>query len=137
MASLIWFNEDGLNPEHQMVKDYSDAPRVYIFDVPYLKQWKISKHRVQFIYESLLEIPGIRIYQGETVAILIQVIQDLKADAVVTTETPNHIIKNWQIELQQEVNLVTYPEVYPVIETRSPRRFSRYWNKHDRVWLKA
>jgi hypothetical protein len=137
MPSIIWFNEDGLNPEHQMVKDYQDALRVYVFDVPYLKQWKISKHRVQFIYESLLEIPGIRIYQGETVAILTQLARESQANEVVTTETPNHIIKNWQTELQQEINLVTYPEVYPVIDTSSPRRFSRYWNKHDRAWLKA
>ena len=137
MPSMIWFNEDGLNPEHQMVKDYPDAPIVYVFDVPYLKQWKISKHRVQFIYESLLEIPGIRIYQGETVAILTQLARGLKVNEVVTTETPNHIIKNWQTELQREIDLVTYPEVYPVIDASSPRRFSRYWNKHDRAWLKA
>lgn len=134
---MIWFNEDGLNPEHQMVKDHQDVPRVYVFDVPYLKQWKISKHRVQFIYESLLEIPEIQIYQGETVAVLTQLARKLEAIEIVTTETPNHIIKNWQTELQREINLVAYPEVYPVIDTNSPRRFSRYWNKHDRAWLKA
>ena len=120
-----------------MVKDYPDAARVYIFDVPYLKQWKISKHRVQFIYESLLEIPEIRIYQGETVPILTQLTHELNVDKVVTTETPNHIVKNWQQELQPQISLVTYPEVYPVADTSSPRRFSRYWNKHDRAWLKA
>jgi len=137
MTSMIWLNEDGLNPVHQMVKDYPDAPKIYVFDVPYLKQWKISKHRVQFIYESLLEMPEIRIYQGETVPILTQLARELKANEIVTTETPNHIIKNWQQELQQHIDLVTYPEVYPVMDTSSPRRFSRYWNKHDRVWLKA
>lgn len=137
MTCIVWFNEDGLNPEHQMVKDYPDAPKVYVFDVPYLKQWRISKHRVQFVYESLLEIPGMRIFQGETVAILTQLVREMEASEIVTTETPNHIIKNWQEELRREVNLVAYPEVYPVIDTTSPRRFSRYWNKHDRAWLKA
>jgi hypothetical protein len=137
MPSIVWFNEDGLNPEHQMVKDYPDAAKVYIFDVPYLKQWNISKHRVQFIYESLLEIPGIQIYKGETVAILGELVRSLNPSEVVTTETPNHIIKRWQEELQQKVDLVTYPEIYPVTDTSSPRRFSRYWNKHDRAWLKA
>ena len=133
--SIIWFNEDGLNSEHPMVRDYPNAVRLYIFDVPYLQQWKITKHRLQFIYESLLEIPGIQIYKGETVPIVRQFIEEYKAKEVVTTETPNHIIKGWQHELQKFTNLVTYPEVYPVEEKSSLRRFSRYWRKHDRAWL--
>ena len=133
--SLIWFNEDGLNPEHQMVKDYADAPKVYVFDVPELQRQKMSKHRVQFIYEALLEIPSIQIYQGETVAVLMQMIADLAIREVVTTETPNHIIKGWQNELQRSVALTTYPEIFPVTDDTSPRRFSRYWRKHERSWL--
>jgi len=137
MSSLIWFNEDGLNPEHQMVKDYADAPRVYVFDVPYLQTQNIAKHRVQFVYEALLEIPSIQIYKGETVAVLWQLIEDLAIRKVVTTETSNHIIKGWQGELQQSVDLITYPEILPVIDESSPRRFSHYWRKHERSWLTA
>lgn len=135
MPSLIWFNEDGLNPEHQMVKDYADAPKVYVFDAPYLQAQNIAKHRIQFIYEALLEIPSIQIYKGETVAVLAQLIKDLAISEVVTTETPNHIIKGWQNELQKSIDLVTYPEVFPVSDHSSPRRFSRYWRKHERSWL--
>lgn len=135
MSALIWFNEDGLNPEHQMVRDYGDAPRIYVFDVGYLQRWKISKHRVQFVYESLLEIPGIEIYKGETVPVLRELIERYKPSEVVTTETPNHIIKGWQDEVQKYVDLVVYPEIYPVTDKSSPRRFARYWKKHDRAWL--
>lgn len=134
MTALIWFNEDGLNPQHQMVQDYADAPRVYVFDVEYLEQWAIAKHRIQFIYESLLEISNIEIYKGETVAVLRQLITDHQVNEVVTTETPNHLIKSWQDELLKHTNLVTYPEVYPTIDSR-PRRFSHYWRKCDRAWL--
>lgn len=136
MKSLIWFNEDGLNPDHAMVRDYPDAPRIYVFDVPYLQAWKIAKHRVQFIYESLLEIPDIQIYKGETVPILRQLISQYQVQEIVTTETPNHLIGQWQQELQNLVDLVTYPEIYPVQDTSSPRRFARYWRKHERTWLK-
>ena len=135
MPSLIWFNEDGLNPEHQMVKDYADAPKVYVFDVPYLQTQNIAKHRIQFVYEALLEIPAIQIYKGETVAVLWQLVEDLAISEVVTTETPNHMIKGWQDELQKSVDLVTYPEIFPVTDDSSPRRFSRYWRKHERSWL--
>ncbi|MBD2070915.1 hypothetical protein H6F93_25940 [Leptolyngbya sp. FACHB-671] len=135
MPALIWFNEDGLNPQHQMVQDYADAPKVYVFDVNYLKQWAIAKHRVQFIYESLLEIPNIEIYKGETVATLRQLVTDHQANEIVTTETPNHLIKSWQDELLKYTNLITYPEVYPATDSRSPRRFSHYWRKSDRAWL--
>jgi hypothetical protein len=136
MPVLLWFNEDGLNPDHQIVQDYPDAPRVYVFDVPYLQQWQITQHRVQFIYESLLEIPDIQIYKGETVPILRQLVEQWQVQEVVTTATPNHLIKSWQQALQRFTKLTAYPEVYPVADTTSPRRFSRYWNKHDRVWLK-
>jgi hypothetical protein len=135
MPSLIWFNEDGLNPDHQMVKDYADALRVYVFDVPYLKEKNMAKHRVQFIYEALLEIPSIQIYKGEMVVVLWQLIEDLAISEVVTTETPNHIIKGWQDELQKSTNLITYPEIFPVTDDAAPRRFSRYWKKHERSWL--
>ena len=135
MSCLIWFNEDGLNPEHQMVKDYADAPKVYVFDVPYLQTHNIAKHRVQFVYEALLEIPAIQIYKGETVSVLWQLIEDLAIREVVTTETPNHIIKGWQKQLQQSVDLILYPEIFPVTDESSPRRFSRYWRKHERSWL--
>ncbi len=135
MPSLIWFNEDSLNPEHQMVKDYADAPKVYVFDVPYLQTQNIAKHRIQFIYEALLEIPLIQIYKGETVAALWQLVEDLAISEVVTTETPNHMIKGWQDELKKSVDLVTYPEMFPVTDDSSPRRFSRYWRKHERSWL--
>ncbi|NJR64915.1 MAG: deoxyribodipyrimidine photo-lyase [Leptolyngbyaceae cyanobacterium CRU_2_3] len=135
MPALLWFNEDGLNPEHQMVKDYADAPRIYIFDVAYMQQWKIAKHRVQFIYESLLEIPDIQIYQGETMAILQELVEVLKITKVVTTETPNHIIKGWQQQLQCSVNLVAYPEIFPGTDMSSPTRFARYWRKHQQSWL--
>jgi hypothetical protein len=136
MTALIWFNEDGLNPEHSMVQDYGDAPRVYVFDVGYLQAWQISKHRVQFIYESLLEIPNIRIFKGETVAVLRELVNELEVNEIVTTTTPHHWIKEWQSELRRYVNVVVYPEVYPVVPSNSPRRFSRYWNKCDREWLK-
>ncbi|HEY9643084.1 MAG TPA: hypothetical protein V6C57_21525 [Coleofasciculaceae cyanobacterium] len=135
MPALLWFNEDGLNPDHPMVSDYADAPKVYIFDLNYLQQWNIAKHRVQFIYESLLEIPDIQIYKGETIAILQQLVQALQVNQVVTTETPNHIIKGWQQDLQRTVKLVTYPEFFPVEDQSSPRRFARYWRKHERSWL--
>jgi hypothetical protein len=135
MSALIWFNEDGLNPEHPMVKDYPDAPKVYVFDLPYLQQWQIAKHRIQFIYESLLETPDIQIYKGETVPILRQLLAEHQATDLITTETPNHLIRTWQSELRQHANLITYPERYPVTDTTSPRRFSRYWRKHDRAWL--
>ena len=137
MPSLIWFNEDGLNPDHQMVKDYCDAPRVYVFDLPYLQEQNISKHRIQFIYEALLEVPSIQIYKGETVSVLWQLIEDLAIHEVVTTETPNHIIKGWQEELQRSTHLRIYPEKLPVTDDSSPRRFSRYWRKHERSWLMA
>ncbi|MBE9177206.1 hypothetical protein IQ268_01285 [Oculatella sp. LEGE 06141] len=135
MTALIWFNEDGLNPAHPMVQDYPTAPRIYIFDRPYLQQWQISKHRIQFIYESLLEIADIQIYQGNTVPLLRQLLEQHQATEIVTTETPNHIIKAWQHDLQSYANLVAYPEVYPVNDHSSPRRFSRYWHQHDRAWL--
>jgi hypothetical protein len=135
MTALIWFNEDGVNPEHQMVQDYGDAPRVYVFDLPYLQEWQISKHRVQFIYEALLEIPEIRIFKGETVAVLKSLVNELGISEIVTTETPNHMIKGWQSELRRDVKVVTYAEDYPVVDAGSPRSFSRYWNKGDRQWL--
>jgi hypothetical protein len=137
MTSIIWFNEDGINPEHQMVQDNPNALRVYIFDVPYLQQWNISKHRVQFIYESLLEIPDIQIYRGETVSVLKQLVAQHHTERVVTTGTPNHLIKTWQSELRQFVDLTVYPEIYPVSDNTSPRRFARYWRKHERAWLSA
>jgi hypothetical protein len=135
MPALLWFNEDGLNPAHPMLRDYAEAPKVYVFDLNYLQQWKIAKHRVQFIYESLLEIPDIQVYKGETIATLQQLVQVLKVNEVVTTETPNHIIKGWQQDLQRTVDLVTYPEIFPVEDHASPRRFARYWRKHERSWL--
>lgn len=135
MSALLWFNEDGINPNHPMVADYPEAPRVYVFDLPYLQTWNIAKHRIQFIYEALLEIPGIQIYKGETVAVLRSLIAEHSATEVVTTETPNHLIRAWQAELKPQVNLVAYPEAFPVEDLTSPRRFSRYWRKHERAWL--
>lgn len=135
MSALIWFNEDGINPDHPMINDYPDAPRVYIFDLPYLQKWQISKHRVQFIYESLLEIPNLQIYKGETIAILRSFLKNGNFSEVVTTETPNHLIQAWQAELKPLANVIIYPEQVPVADQTSPRRFARYWRKNERLWL--
>jgi hypothetical protein len=134
---LIWFNEDGLNPDLAMLRNYPDARRVYIFDIPYLQVWNISKHRIQFIYESLLEIPEIQIYKGETVPILQKLVARYKLRAIATTETPNHIIKQWQDGVQKFAELEIYPEVFPARELPKRKRFSRYWKKRDRDWLQA
>lgn len=135
MTTLIWFNEDGLNPEHPMVQDHPQAAKVFIFDLPYLQQWQTGKHRVQFIYESLLEIPDIQIYKGETVAVLRQLVTEGEIRRVVTTATPNHPIRAWQREVQQFAGLEVYPDRHPGQDARSLRRFSRYWRQYDRAWL--
>lgn len=135
MTALIWFNEDSINPDHEMIKDYADAPRLYIFDLPYLQEWNISKHRIQFIYESLLEVSDVQIYKGETVPILRQLAEQHQAREIVTSETPNHIIRSHQREVSKFAKLVVYDEIYPGKEAAVSRRFSRYWNKHDREWM--
>lgn len=135
MTALIWLNEDGVNPEHKMLKDYADASRIYIFDLPYLQEWNITKHRIQFIYESLLEIPDIQIYKGETVSILQQLFEQHQAREIITSETPNHVIRSQQREVSKFAKLVVYDEIYPGKEASVSRRFSRYWNKHDREWM--
>lgn len=137
--TIVWVHGDCLSPKNPALKEYPDAPAVWIWDEALLEEWQISLKRIVFIYECLLELPVI-IRRGDVAAEVIAFAKEHGADGVVTTESPSPRFEAICDAIEQALLID--------VEVRSPepfvdydgyidlKRFSRYWRVAQRYVFK-
>ena len=125
---LVWVHGDSLSPTNPALLAYPDAPAVWVWDEELLRQWRISRKRIVFIYECLLELP-VEIRRGHVVQELTQAMHAHGAKRLVTTHSPSPRFKQIVQELcrQFTLEMLPIPPLVPPQPHLNLKRFSRYW----------
>lgn len=126
--TLVWVHGDSLSPTNPALLTYPQAPAVWVWDEELLNQWQISRKRIVFIYECLLELP-VEIRRGNVVQELTQAMQAQRAKHLVTTPSPSPRFKQICQELSRQFTLeiLAIPPLIPPQKYLDLKRFSRYW----------
>ena len=118
---------------------HPDAPVVFVFDTDFLQSLHFSFGRLQFIYESVMDVFAAR-PEGSCSVRLGAVVEEVQAFArehgtahVVTTQTVGERFAEYVDELEAgglTVSAHTVPELvaYPNA-ARAPKRFSSWWRE--------
>ena len=114
--------------------DWAKGPAVYVFDDQQLAEEGWGLKRIGFVYECLLEMPGVEIWRGPTAETLGALARERGLDGVVTVRTPDP----WLLEQAARIG-VEWVDSEPFVSLTGPvdlRRFSRYWGKAERALFK-
>ena len=131
-TALLWHHTDSLNPASPMITAHSDAPAVFVWDTGWLIPSRISMKRVQFIAESLLEMPGrIDLRVGNPAQELLAAAQAVGADYIVAQRTPDPGLLAAAVEARQHLPILWYdpPAFVETSRGLDLKRFSRYWKR--------
>ncbi|MCS7030118.1 MAG: hypothetical protein NZL92_01110 [Gloeomargarita sp. SKYG116] len=133
-TSIVWVHGDSLSPTNPALATYPSAPAVWVWDDELLRAWRISRKRIVFIYECLLELP-VEIRRGDVVTEIRAFAQEKGAQKVVTTSSPSPRFQRFCRELAQtlEVEVLPVPALVPVTPGMDLQRFSRYWKVAEKV----
>jgi deoxyribodipyrimidine photo-lyase len=144
-AHLLWLHEENLSPYNPALSAHPHGLPIFIFDEQAIEAAKWTLKRIAFIYESLLEIPSIRIYRGSPTEIIPRLLMEQRANgktkvAMATTPATEPRLQQQQHVLAKFAPLLLYPiePFAPIRQVRDLRRFSRYWNDVEQavVWGK-
>ncbi len=124
----IWVHGDSLSPTNPGLITYPQAPAVWVWDEELLNQWQISRKRIVFIYECLLELP-VAIRRGNVVQEVTQFMQEHGAKTLVTTPSPSPRFQKICQELSRSFSLeiLSISPLIPPQKYLDLKRFSRYW----------
>ncbi|MEN9214961.1 MAG: hypothetical protein Q6K81_02890 [Gloeomargarita sp. DG02_5_bins_242] len=132
--AVVWVHGDSLSPTNPALLANPGAPAVWVWDEELLAQWQISRKRIVFIYECLLELP-VAIRRGKVVPEIRQFMQEHAAQTIVTTASPSPRFRAICQELSGSFTLeiLPMPALIPPQKHLDLRRFSRYWKVAEKV----
>jgi hypothetical protein len=127
---IVWVHGDCLSPKNPALLEYPDAPAIWVWDDALLEEWKISRKRIVFIYECLLELP-VTIRRGNVAEEVIAFAKEHGADGVATAASPSPRFDAICDRIEQAVSVeveVWSPEPFVDYDGYIDlKRFSRYW----------
>lgn len=125
---IIWVHGDCLSPNHPGLKEYPEAPAIWVWDEALLEEWQIGLKRITFIYECLLELPVV-IRRGNVATEVVAFAKEHDADLVVTAESPSPRFDSIcdQIERDLPVEVLAIEQFLEYDGYIDLKRFSRYW----------
>lgn len=122
----LWLHDEMLSPA--WLRD--GAAAVFVFDEEWIAQERLSLKRIVFLYECLIELPGVEIRKGN-------IVDEVRAFADrhggVTIQTARSKLP--RIKRQGEALGVEWLEPEPFVELPDDvdlKRFSRYWRKAEK-----
>ena len=135
MKTLVWLHGDSLSEKDPAAVRYPEAPRVFVFDRPFLEKAGLSFKRIFFLYECAAEAAQ-EIRVGRTVEELKDALTANGAGRLAVTVS---VSPRWQ-ELVEELKMSVEVEVVPsndlveVPEDYEAKRFTPFWKKFGREW---
>lgn len=142
--TLIWVNEESLNPYNPALQAYPEATPIFIFDDAAIEAAGWTLKRIMFVYECLLEIPNITIYRGSPIDILKSLLVEQRAQSITntiiaTTPAVEPRLQQYMLTLEKLTQLEIHP-IAPLVQKehiRDLRRFSRYWHDVEREVIQS
>lgn len=131
---IVWVHEEALGPANPALEDCPQAPALFVFDDDWIKAQSISRKRLGFLYECVLELPLI-LRRGDVVAEVLAFAKRFDADGVVTSGAVDPRLNRYASRINRELPLWIL-DGDPFVELpRPPRlgRFSRYWREAEAV----
>lgn len=132
--TLVWIHDDCLDPSGPALAAYPDAPAFFVFDEAFLEESGASFKQVVFLYECLVEIPGVQVLKGDLVHTIAAVARETGSNRVATAESASPRVARLCEELGAEGLEVESLERPPFVdldpgeeERLDLKRFSRYW----------
>jgi len=135
VKTLVWLHGDSLAEQDPAAMKYPEAPRVFVFDRPFLEKAKLSFKRIFFLYECAAEAAQ-EIRVGETVEELKDALAARGAGRLAVTasvsprwrELVEELTKRVEVEVVPKGDLVEVPADYEA------KRFTPFWKKFGREW---
>ncbi|MBM4455856.1 MAG: deoxyribodipyrimidine photo-lyase [Verrucomicrobia bacterium] len=135
MKTLVWLHGDSLAEQDPAAMKYPEAPRVFVFDRPFLEKAKLSFKRIFFLYECAAEAAQ-EIRVGETAEELKDALAARGAGRLAVTasvsprwrELVEELTKRVEVEVVPKGDLVEVPADYEA------KRFTPFWKKFGREW---
>ena len=135
MTPLVWLHGDSLSENDPAAVKYPEAPRVFVFDRPFLEKANLSFKRIFFLYECAVESAQ-EIRVGETTEELRAALEAKGAGHLAVTESVSprwrelveELKKNVEVEVVPARDLVEVPGDYEA------KRFTPFWKKFGQEW---
>jgi hypothetical protein len=139
---LTWLHDEMLSPTWLR----AGQPAVFVFDEAWIADERLSLKRIVFLMECLAELPGVEVRRGDVVTEVTAVARRIGATRIQTARSPLPRLKRQGEKLGQQQlgrQLTTRlsvecldPEPFVELTGRVDlKRFSRYWNKAQRLIL--
>lgn len=131
---IVWVHEEALGPANPALEDYPGAPALFVFDQAWIKQQRISRKRLGFLYECCLELP-VTIRKGDVVEEVLAFARRHRADGVITSGAVDPRLNRNAAAIDRALP-VWLLDGEPFVDLpRPPRlgRFSRYWREAEPV----
>jgi hypothetical protein len=131
---LLWLHPDCLAADNPAFAKYPGARAVFIWDEEEIEEEAWTLKRIQFLYESLLEIPA-EIHRGPVVPKLTELLRAANLRKIATVDSVNPRFKEHRRLLEMAFSLEVLPPV-PFVDYRGHldlKRFSRYWKRVEPV----
>jgi len=131
---ILWIHEEALGSTNPALQAWPEAPAVFVFDTRWIRDARISRKRLGFLYENALDLP-LTLRKGDVAAEVLAFALRHKADGVVSSRAVDPRLEEIGAAIEAELPLeLLDPE--PFVELRRPPRlgrFSRYWREAEAV----
>ena len=65
---ILWIHEEALGATNPALQTWPDAPAVFVFDTHWIRDARISRKRLGFLYENALDLP-LTLRKGDVAAL--------------------------------------------------------------------
>lgn len=132
---LVWLHGDSLAETDPAVQRYPEAPRVFVFDEPWLRIVRPSFKRLFFLLEGAMEARA-EIRLGNPPEQILEAVREHKAGRIAVTRSDAPRFDEWiqclhdqlELELVEPEPWIHIPEAFPL------RRFTPFWKKFGADW---
>ena len=131
---ILWIHEEALGANNPALQAWPDAPAVFVFDSRWIREARISRKRLGFLYEGALDLP-LTIRKGDVAAEVLAFARRHGADGVVSSTAVDPRLERIGAAIDAALPLeLLDPEPF-VNLPHPPRlgRFSRYWREAEPV----
>ena len=135
MKTLVWLHGDSLSENDPAAVKYPEAPRVFVFDRPFLEKAGLSFKRIFFLYECAAEAAQ-EIRVGETAEELRAALEAKGSERLAVTESVSPRWRDLVGELKKsvEVEVVSVRGLVEVPGDYEAKRFTPFWKKFGQEW---
>ena len=131
---VLWIHEEALGANNPALQAWPEAPALFVFDTHWIREARISRKRLGFLYENALDLP-LTLRKGDVAAEVLTFAQRHGADGVVSTTAVDPRLQRIGAAIEAQCPLEWLDPDAFVELPRPPRlgRFSRYWREAEPV----